>query len=186
MSAPLRYVALTSVDGYISDAHGHWDWAVPDAEVHAFINDLCRPCELSLLGRRMWEVDSYWADVDLATISPVERAWAKRWREVPKVVYSRTLESVDVPLVELRSEFDAVEVGRWKAESEAPLQIAGATLASVAARAELLDELHVFTAPVVVGGGTRFLEEGVSLQLELVSRKAFANGFIYTAYRVIP
>ncbi|WP_167051468.1 dihydrofolate reductase family protein [Salinibacterium sp. ZJ77] len=186
MSAPLQYVALASVDGYIADRDGNWDWAVPDAEVHAFINELCRPSEVSLLGRRMWEVDSWWATVDMATLPPVELAWAKRWHEVQKVVYSRTLHTVKVPGVILRHDFDPVEVGRWKTESEAPLQIGGATLASVAARAQLLDELHIFRAPVVVGGGTPFLEEDVRLGLELRAVREFENGFTYAHYRVVP
>ncbi len=186
MSAPLQYVALASVDGYIADREGNWDFAVPDAEVHAFINELCRPAELSLVGRRMWEVDSWWATVDVTTLPPVERAWAKRWLEVQKVVYSRTLEKVDVPGVVLRREFDPVEVGLWKAEADAPLQIAGATLASVAARAELLDELHIFRAPAIVGGGTPFLEEDVRLTLDLRAVREFANGFTYAHYRVLP
>lgn len=186
MTAPLQYIALASLDGYIADADGNWDWAVPDAEVHAFVNELARPSELSLLGRRMWEVDSYWATVDLAALSPVERAWAVRWRETRKVVYSRTLESIDVPLVDVLREFDPVEVGRWKQEAEAPVQVGGATLASVAARAGLLDEVHLFTAPVLVGGGTRFVEEGVALTLDLVARREFGNGFTYAHYRVVP
>lgn len=186
MGAPLQYVVLASLDGYIADADGNWDWAVPDAEVHAFINALCHPSRLSLLGRRMWEVDSWWARVDLASLPPIERAWADRWRETPKVVYSRTLESVDVPLVEVRGEFDPVEVARWKADTDAPIQIGGASLASAAARAGVLDELHVFTAPVIVGGGTRFLETGFSSRLELAGRREFANGFTYAHYRVLP
>ena len=186
MGAPLQYVALASLDGYIADADGNWEWAVPDAEVHAFINELCRPSELSLLGRRMWEVDSWWGTIDLDTLPPVERAWGERWRETRKVVYSRTLDAIDMPLVTLESEFVPDDVASWKRESDAPIQIGGATMASEAARAGVLDEVHLFTAPVLVGSGTRFLEEGVALRLELTAHREFANGFVYGGYRVVP
>ena len=180
----LMYFNSASLDGYIAGRDGKWDWATPDAEVHSFVNDLIAPARTYLYGRRVWDVMKAWDDFPLDDLPPAERAFAEQWREVDKNVYSRTIDSVSAPRTEVRSVFDPDEVRARKDASATPLAIGGGQLASVAARAGVLDEVHVVVAPAVVGGGIRFLDEGLRLDLELIDERRFANGFVYLGYRV--
>lgn len=185
MSQPLVYFNTASLDGYIAGPDGRWDWGVPDHEVHSFVNELFAPVTTYLYGRRVYEVMEVWETFDLDELSDAERAWALDWRASDKVVYSRTLTEVRTGRTELRSSFDADEVARWKQAADAPIGIGGGNLASEAARAGLLDEVHVVIATAVVGGGTRLFDEGLDLRLELRGEKRFANGFVYLAYSVV-
>lgn len=178
------YFNSASLDGYIAGPDGRWDWATPDAEVHSFVNRLLAPAATHLLGRRAYEVMKVWDDLPLDDLSPAEREFALEWRDVDKIVYSRSLDSVSTRRTELRSDFDAAEVRRMTDASTRPIAIGGGQLASVAARAGVLDEVHVVVAPAVVGGGIRFLGEGVRLDLELFDERRFGNGSVYLAYRV--
>ena len=180
----LMYFNSASLDGYIAGRDGKWGWATPDAEVHSFVNDLIAPARTYLYGRRVWDVMKAWDDFPLDDLPPAERAFAEQWREVDKIVYSRTIDSVSAPRTEVRSVFDPDEVRAMKDASATPLAIGGGQLASVAARAGVLDEVHVVVAPAVVGGGIRFLDEGLRLDLELIDERRFANGFVYLGYRV--
>jgi dihydrofolate reductase len=186
MPVPLIYVITSSLDGYIAGPDGRFDWATPDAEVHTFFNDLARPVRTEIYGRKMYEVMSWWEDVDLDELPDAEREWAVEWRNRDKIVYSTTLESVSTARTELRREFDVAEIRAMKDASDSPISISGGDLASVAAREGLLDEVHVVLATAVVGGGTRWLDEGVRLDLQLFDEKRFTNGFVYLAYRVLP
>ena len=184
MTVPLIYFNTTSLDGYIADAEGRFDWGEPDHEVHSFVNDLVGPARLHLYGRRNYEIMNAWEDMALDDLPPAERDFAVSWQRIDKVVYSTTITTVTQSRTELRSAFDADEVRRWKDERDTPVLIGGGTLASVAARAGVLDEVHAIVAPTIVGDGTRFLGGGARLDLELVDEKRFANGFVYLAYRV--
>lgn len=184
MSQPLIYFSTASLDGYIAGPDGRWEWGVPDHEVHSFVNELFAPVTTYLYGRRVYEVMEVWETVDLDGLPDAERAWALDWRASDKVVYSRTLTQVSTARTELRSDFDADEVRQWKDAASAPIGIGGGELASAAARAGVLDEVHLVIAPAVVGGGTRFLDEGLDLRLELRDERRFANGFVYLKYEV--
>lgn len=184
MTAPLIRFNSVSLDGYIADAEGDFDWGTPDAEVHTFINELVRPARVHLYGRRNYEVMTAWEGMDLETVSPAEREFALEWAGIRKIVYSSTLPELAIANAELRREFDADEVARWKAESDTPLLIGGGSIASVAARAGVLDEVHVIVCPVFLGGGTRASDEGLRLDLALLEERRFGNGSVYLRYAV--
>ena len=180
----LIYTGLISLDGYHSDANGSFDWAAPDEEVHAFVNELERPIGTYLLGRRMYEVMGYWETaLDLAD-HPVEQEYARVWHGTDKIVYSATLAEPTTARTRLERRFDPDAVRRMKSEAEADLSIGGPTLAAQALAAGLVDEVRLFLAPVVVGGGTRFLPDDVRLDLELLDQRRFAGGFVYLQYAV--
>ena len=182
--AKLVYSVIASLDGYVADAVGNFDWAVPDEEVHTFVNDLERRIGTYLYGRRMYEVMAYWeAPPDLDDQSPSIRDYAAIWQAADKVVFSRTLETVSTARTRLERDFDPEEVRRLKGSSERDLSVGGPHLAARALEAGLVDECHLFLAPVVVGGGTRCLPEGVRLELDLVDERRFGNGMVHLRYR---
>jgi dihydrofolate reductase len=152
--------------------------------VHSFVNGLFAPAGTHLYGRRIYEVMKVWDEVDLEQLSPPEREFALQWRDIDKIVFSSTLDAVTTPRTELRTSFDADEVRRMTDAAATPIAIGGGRLASAAARAGILDEVHLVIAPAVVGGGIRFLDEGLRLDLELTGERRFANGSVYLAYRV--
>jgi dihydrofolate reductase len=173
----LVYTAICSLDGYVADADGNFEWAAPDEEVHAFVNDLERPVDTMLLGRRMYEVLAVWETLD--DPAPVMRDYAQIWRAADKVVYSRTLDEVSTARTRLEREFDPEAVRRMEGE----VGIGGPELAGHAIRAGLVDELRLFLTPVVVGGGTPALPDGVRWDLELVEERRFGSGVVYLRYR---
>jgi dihydrofolate reductase len=180
--AKLIYSALASLDGYIEDEHGKFDWAAPDEEVHRFVNDLERPVGTYLYGRRMYETMVVWETMDFD--EPATRDFAELWRAADKVVYSRTLETVSSARTRLEREFDGDAVRQLKASSEHDLSVGGSELAAEAIRAGLVDELSLFLVPVVVGGGKRAIPEGVRTNLELLDERRFGNGTVYLSYGV--
>lgn len=183
--ALLVYSALTSLDGYVADAAGAFDWAEPDEEVHAFVNELERAAGTYLFGRRMYEVMRWWEAVpDLAAQPAVVREFAALWRAADKVVYSRTLERVTTARTKLERLFDPGVVRALKASASRDVSVGGPGLAAQALAAGLVDELHLFVVPVLVGGGTRCLPDGVRLGLELLDERRFAAGTVYVRYRV--
>jgi dihydrofolate reductase len=182
--AKLIYVAIASLDGYIADAEGRFDWSMPSEEVHAFVNDLDRTAGTHLYGRRLYEVLVAWETMDTGPDqNPVIRDFAEIWRAADKVVYSRTLESVASARTRIEREFDPEAVRRMKAEAERDLAIGGAELAGHAIRAGLVDECHLLLSPIVVGGGQRALPDDVRWELELVDERRFANGVVHLHYR---
>ena len=185
--AKLIYAAITSLDGYIEDAGGGFDWAEPDEEVHAFVNELQRPVGVYLYGRRLYETMRAWeTDPGLAEHSPVMRDFAAIWKAADKIVYSRTLETVSTERTRIEREFDADAVRQLKAAAGSDLVIGGAILAAEAFRAGLVDECHLFLAPVLVGGGKRALPDGVRQRLELLDDRRFRNGTLSLRYRTHP
>jgi len=175
----LTYTAIASLDGYVNDADGRFDWSAPDEEVHAFVNDLERPIGTHLYGRRLYEVMAVWETLD--DDAPVMRDYAQIWRAADKIVYSRTLDAVSSERTRVEREFDPEAVRRMKAEGD--FGIGGAELAAHAIRAGLVDELRLFVSPVVVGGGTPALPDRVRWELELVDERRFGNGVVYLRYR---
>jgi dihydrofolate reductase len=179
----LIYSAITSLDGYVADASGNFDWAAPDDEVHAFVNDLERPIGTYLYGRRLYEVMAAWET--LADERPAMRDFAAIWRSAEKVVYSTTLEAAPTARTRIERSFDPDAVRRMKASAERDISVGGPDLAAHAIAARLVDEYRAFLTPVVVGGGTRALAEDVHLQLELLDERRFDSGVVYLRYRVI-
>jgi len=186
--AKLIYGAITSVDGYVNDSEGRFDWAAPDAEVHAFVNDLERDIGTYLCGRRLYETMVYWETAPTDdTGDPdddVGHDYARIWQAADKVVYSRTLEAVASERTTLERDFEAAAVARFVAAADRDVSIGGATLAAEALRAGIVDELRLLTVPAVVGGGTRTLPDGIRLDLELLDERRFAGGATYARYAV--
>ena len=182
--ARLSYTALTSLDGYLEDADGRFDWARPDAEVHAFVNQLEGPTGTHLYGRRMYETMAVWQDMgDEPGLPAAEAAFAELWRGVDKVVYSRTLDDVWTPRTRLEQAFDPDAVRQLKETADRDLSIGGPDLAADAFRAGLVDEVHLFVFPIVVGGGKPGLPRDVRLELELVDEQRFASGVVHLHHR---
>jgi dihydrofolate reductase len=182
--AELIYSAISSLDGYISDERGNFDWAKPDEEVHAFINELERPVGTYLYGRRMYETMVAWESIDASADQPAHlREFAEIWRAADKVVYSRRLEAPSSSRTRIERDFDPEAVRELKAASGSPLGIGGPELAGEAIAAGLVDELHQFLAPTVVGGGKPSLPSGVRVELELTDERRFAGGFVFLRYR---
>lgn len=180
----LIYSALTSLDGYVADEGGNFDWAVPSDEVHAFVNDLQRPIGTHLYGRRLYEVMRVWETMHALPDQPaVVLDFATSWQAADKVVYSRTLETVSTAKTRLERAFDPEAVRVMKDASERDLLIGGPELAAHAFEAGLVDDVHLFLSPVIVGGGTRALPDHVRLDLELVDERRFANGTVYLHHR---
>ncbi len=181
----LIYTAITSLDGYVEDASGGFEWAAPDAEVHAFVNDLERSIGTHLYGRRLYETMVYW---ETSGTEPdahdVEREYAGIWRAADKVVYSTTLDRVSSARTRIEPTFDADVVRALKADADTDLSIGGAQLAGAAIRAGLVDEIDVLVNPVVVGGGKPALPADVFVVLELVDERRFASGVVYLRYAV--
>jgi dihydrofolate reductase len=180
--AKLIYSAIASLDGYIEDEAGKFDWAAPDEEVHRFVNDLERPVGTYLYGRRMYDVMRYWETS--GDEAPHMREFAEIWRAADKVVYSKTLEEPATARTRIERDFEPEAVRRLKAQGERDLTVGGPELAAQALGAGLVDELQLFLAPVVVGGGKPYLPDDVRLQLELLDERRFANGTVYLDYRV--
>ena len=180
--ASLIYSAIASLDGYIADADGRFDWAEPDEEVHSFINDLERSVGTHLLGRRMYEVLAYWDDPPALDEQPsIVQEFAEIWQAADKVVYSRTLETARTGRTRIEREFDPEAVRRMK--HDGVVSIGGPELAGHAIRAGLVDELQLLLSPILVGGGTAALPDGVRLELELVEERRFGNGVVFLRYR---
>jgi dihydrofolate reductase len=182
--AKLIYSAIASLDGYVADEDGKFDWAAPDEEVHAFVNDLERPVGTYLYGRRMYEVMAVWETID--DPAPVMRDYAEIWRAADKVVYSKTLDAVPTPRTRLERDFDPDAVRRMKATAQSDISVGGPELAAQAIAAGLVDELHLFVTPVVVGRGKRSLPNNVRVNLELLDERRFGDGGVHLHYGVRP
>jgi dihydrofolate reductase len=180
--AKLIYSAICSLDGYVEDASGRFEWAAPDEEVHAFVNDLERSVGTHLYGRRMYETMVYWeTDDDEAAVA---RDYATIWRAADKVVYSRTLQTAASERTRIERELDPHAIERMKQSSSSDISIGGAELAGQAIAAGVVDELQLLLVPVLVGGGKRALPTGIHGELELLDEHRFQSGFVFLRYRV--
>jgi dihydrofolate reductase len=181
--ANLIYSAITSLDGYVADEGGNFDWAAPDEEVHAFVNDLERPIGTYLYGRRMYEVMTYWETAQaVAGQPPSAMDFAVIWQAADKVVYSTTLVTASTAKTRIERDFDPEEVRDMKASADRDLSVGGPGLAARAIESGLVDKIHRFITPIVVGGGTRWLPHGVRLELELADERRFGSGVVFLRY----
>ncbi|MGE5378072.1 MAG: dihydrofolate reductase family protein [Bacteroidota bacterium] len=182
--ARLIYSAISSLDGYIEDRDGNFDWAAPDEELHRFINDLERTAGTHLYGRRMYETLMVWeTDPSLAADSPITRDFAGIWQAADKIVYSRTLQTASTRKSKLERSFDPEAIRQLKQNVEQDIIIGGPGLAAHAFRAGLIDECQLFLIPIIVGGGKPCLPDNVRLELELLEDRRFGNGVVFLRYR---
>jgi dihydrofolate reductase len=183
--AKLIYSAIASLDLYVADEQGKWDWAFPDEEVHAFVNDLEQRFGTYLYGRRMYETMVFWENPPELPAQPhVEQEFAGIWQNADKIVYSKTLQTVSSAKTLIEREFDPEAIRQLKAKAGADLGVGGAALAAQAIQAGLVDEYQLFLVPVVVGGGKLSLpRNGVRVNLELLDQRRFRNGTVYLHYR---
>jgi dihydrofolate reductase len=177
----LIYSMIASLDGYTADVEGKFDWAEPDEEVHAFVNELERGIGTYLYGRRMYETMVYWETVPLDGQSRVVRDYAEIWRAADKVIYSTTLTAASSARTRIEPRFDPEAVKALKRRGD--VSVGGPGLAASAIRAGLVDEYHLLVTPVVVGGGTAVFPDGVRAGLDLVDERRFASGVVYLRYR---
>jgi dihydrofolate reductase len=182
--AQLIYSAITSLDGYVADEEGSFDWGAPDEEVHTFLNDLEGRIGTYLYGRRMYEVMVAWETMHLDDQPSVIRDYAEIWRAADKVVYSSTLETPSSARTRIEGDFDPEMVRQMKARSERDISVGGPHLAAQAIRAGLVDEIHLFLIAIVVGGGNRSLPDDVRLGLDLLDERRFGNGVVHLHYLI--
>ena len=182
--ARLIYSAIMSIDGYIADADGRFEWAAPDEEVHVFVNELERPVGTYLYGRRMYETMRYWETAHTLPGQPaVGLDYAQIWQAADKIVYSTTLQEPDAARTRVERDFDPDQVRKLKDTAVRDLTVGGAHLAAQAIAAGLVDEYQLFVVPAVVGGGTRALPDQVRLNLALAEEHRFSSGTVYLCYR---
>jgi dihydrofolate reductase len=184
--AKLIYAAISSLDGYVADEQGNFDWSVPSDEVHRFVNNLQRGIGTYLYGRRMYEVMRYWETVSTGNGEPsAGQEFAKISQATDKIIYSRSLDEVSTARTRLNREFDPASIQQMKADANRDIAVSGPTLAGQALRQGLVDECQLFLSPIVVGGGTPALPDNARLNLELLDERHFGNGVVYLHYRVL-
>lgn len=183
--AKLIYAAISSLDGYVADSEGNFDWSMPSEEVHRFVNNLERRIGTYLYGRRMYEVMRYWETASTGNGEPsAGQEFAKMWQANDKIIYSRSLENVSTARTKLEREFDPAVIRRMKVDASRDIAVSGPTIAGQAMKLGLVDECHLFLSPIVVGGGTPALPDNVRIQLELLDERRFGNGVVHLHYRV--
>jgi dihydrofolate reductase len=182
--ARLIYSAITSLDGYVADENGNFDWAAPGEEVHTFINDLQRPVGTYLYGRRMYEVMAFWETVPTAGVPPYIRDFAEIWRVADKIVYSATLEAVSSAGTRIERFFDPQAVRQLKSTATADITVGGPHLAAHALAAGLVDECQLFLVPILVGAGNRTFPANLRVPLELRAERRFRNGMVHLDYAI--
>jgi dihydrofolate reductase len=180
--ATLRYTVIASLDGYVEDAEGAFDWAAPDEEVHAFVNDLERPVGTHLYGRRMYETMVFWESPPDLTAPPHVRDFAEIWQAADKIVYSKALQTATSARTRIERDFDPEAVRQLKATASHDLTVGGPELAAQAIEAGLVDEYDLLLVPVIVGGGKRALPDNVRVNLDLLDERRFRNGTVYLRY----
>ena len=184
--AKLIYSAITSLDGYVADETGTFDWAAPDEEVHRFVNELERPIGTYLYGRRMYEVLRHWETADTSPNQPAfGMDFAKIWQSADKVVYSTTLDKPLTRRTRIERSFDPAAVRKMKESAQRDISVGGPELAAEAIEAGLVDEYQWIAVPVVVGGGKHWLPRGVRVTLELQEERRFSNGTVFLRYRTM-
>ncbi len=184
--ARLIYMTIMSLDGYVADENGKYDWAMPDDEVFGFVNDFERPVGTYLYGRRLYEDMTGWETMPQTGQSPLMLDFAQIWQAADKVVFSRSLEAVSTARTRIERDFDPGAVRQLKARADRDITVGGPVLAAEALRAGLVNECGLIVCPVVVGGGKKALPGGMRLPLELLAERRFANGAVYLRYATRP
>jgi dihydrofolate reductase len=180
--AKLIYITNMSLDGYVEDQTGAFDWLIAD-EVHAFITEWLRPIGTYLYGRRLYETMAYW-EAPVESYPSEHREFARVWQKAEKIVFSRTLTGARTRNTRVERDFDVEAIRKLKRESEHDITIGGAELAAVAIEADLVDECELFVNPVIVGGGKPAFRGPLRRKLELLETRRFASGVIQVHYRI--
>ncbi len=180
----LIYFMPGSLDGFIAGETDSLDWAAPDEEVSAFINDRHRPIGTYLYGRKNYETMTVWETPDaIPGLTPAMMDFGRIWQAADKIVYSKSLETVSTPKTRLEREFEPQAVRDLKAQLPHDISVAGPNLAAQAIRAGLVDEYQLLVVPIMLGGGKRVLPGNVSVKLDLLEERRFGNGWVYLRYR---
>lgn len=182
--AKMIYSAMTSLDGYVADEDGNFEWAELDEEVLAYINERERQNGTYLFGRKVYETMSVWETPDVIPMTGVALEYVPIWQAAEKIVYSTTLQTVSTAKTRIERKFDADAVRELKERATRNIGVGGPGLAAHAIRAGLVDEFHLLIAPVVAGSGNPYLPGNVALKLELLDERRFGNGLVYLQYRV--
>ncbi len=184
--ANLIYVTNVSLDGFIEDEHGGFEWTEPDDEQFVFVTDLVRPVGTYIYGRRLYETMAVWeTEPALAAQSELMADFAHVWQAADKIVYSTTLDAVSTGRSRLERNFDPAAVRKMKATTSRDLMVGGANIAAHAFSAGLIDECHLFIGPCVVGRGKPSLPSELRAKLELLDERRFGNGVVYVRYRIL-
>ncbi|MBV8498711.1 MAG: dihydrofolate reductase [Candidatus Eremiobacteraeota bacterium] len=178
----LIYATNTSLDGYIEDETGAFDWVNPD-QTFAFITELLRPVGTHLYGRRLYETMAYW-DAPPEDYPSEQRDFARVWQKAKKIVFSRTLTGATTRNARVERDFDIAAIRRLKHELEGDMIIGGAELAGLALEADLIDDCHLFINPVIVGGGKPAFRAALRRNLELLETRRFDTGVVHVHYRI--
>jgi len=179
----LIYITNMSLDGYVEDETGAFDWVNPD-QVHEFITELVRPIGTYLYGRRLYETMAYFGAGAIESYPPERRDFARIWQKAEKIVFSRTLTSATTRNTRIERDFNLRDVAKLKGESEHDISIGGAELAGLALEAGLVDECHLFLNPVIVGGGKPAFRAAFPRNLKLLETRRFGSGIIHLRYRI--
>ena len=181
----LLYIVTASVDGYVADEQGDFEWTAPDEERHLFVNDLVRRAGTMLMGRRMYDTLAVWEDPSIVTGASVAVAdFRSIWLGAEKVVFSRSLESPRTEKTRIVRDLDRDAINHMKATAPADLTVGGPDLAMQAMASGLVDEIHLFVVPILVGSGNRAFKEGIEARLEVLAERTFRDGTLYAAYAV--
>lgn len=181
----LIYSMITSLDGYVADANDNFDWGTPDETLHTFVNEYASSIGTYIYGRKMYEVMVYWETAhELPNEPDVIHDFARQWQAAEKIVYSSTLQSVSSARTRILREFDPEFIQNLKVETDHDITIDGPHIAEHALRTGLVDEIHAFVSPVIVGGGNAFYPDDLRLDLELLEHRSFPNGVVFLRYEV--
>jgi dihydrofolate reductase len=189
----LIYLISTSLDGYVADENGNFDWGKPSEEEHAFINDTLRNVGTILMGRNLYETMKVWDDIPTEGVSgpymdgpsQAMNDYAKIWRAANKIVYSTSLSEVTTDNTTLERKFSPDVIKKMVAESDKDFDIGGPHLAAEAIKANIIDEYHQIIVPLILGGGNHWLPGGNNNKLKLVDMHKFKNGFVHLQYNKI-
>lgn len=188
----LIYLITTSLDGFVADENGNFDWAVPSEEVHMFVNDHLRNVGTILMGRKLYDTMKVWDDIPTEVVggpmdgpSPAMNDYAKIWKAANKIVYSTSLSEVAIDNAKIERSFEPSTIQKLVAESAKDFDIGGPHLAAEAIKANISDEYHQIIAPVMIGSGNPWLPKDVNLKLTLTAVRKFQNGFVHLQYNKI-
>lgn len=184
MTRKLIYSMTVSLDGFIAGPNGEIDWSPPDEELHRFHNEQTRQLGAMLLGRRLYEVMLVWETADESRLD-YELEFARIWKDLPKVVFSTTLDSVEGNARLARNSLSE-EAVRLKEQSGKDLGVGGADLAASLTKLGLIDEYRLFISPVVLGGGRPYFPPlEARINLELLETRTFGDRVVYVRYQRI-
>ena len=178
----LIYLITTSLDGFVADKNGDFEWAMPSEEVHAFVNDIVRNVGTSLIGRNMYEIMKVWDTIPTDGDSEAMNDYAKIWRAAKKIVYSTSLTDITITNATIEQSFDPGTIQKLVAESDKDFDIGGPHVAAEAIKAGIVDEYHQIIVPELIGSGNYWLPKDVKSKLKLVDLRKFENGFVHLQY----